>query len=436
MTKIINARIENILGARKVEINFPSEGVTIGGENGQGKSSVLNAIIMTLAGKAKIPAEPVRRGEDEGLAEVTFEADGQTLVAKLKVDAERNTTLSIKSMDNKLKISKPRTLLAEIFSGISFDPGSFKLMTKQERLETLMKLAGVDFFEIERERERLYEERRVQKIVLAKEKAVYEQNAVDEEAAVEKIDTSAILKELEKINAAKSEYDRLDDRATSIRRNYDGLLADIDRLEKDIVRLQLELASKKKLTEQAKTELQETGIKIFNFDTSEFKSIPELQQKILDSQQANEKFNMLALKKAEQEARHAQIEQLENVVFNLNSSIIEIDYSKQQAIENAGLPIDGLSFEDGGVLYKGTAFEQLSESEQWEVSTAIGFALSKGSILIMSNSGGLDRRSRERIRQRAQSMGVQFLLEVVDDADDVEILIHEGKIADNRLEAL
>ena len=62
MAKVINLRVENILGLAKAAASPNGRSVSIGGENGQGKSSLQQALKMILGGKDFVPPEPVRRG--------------------------------------------------------------------------------------------------------------------------------------------------------------------------------------------------------------------------------------------------------------------------------------------------------------------------------------------------------------------------------------
>ena len=71
--KIIKLSAENVMGVKAVEISPDGAVIVIGGKNGQGKSSVLNSIMMALGGKKAIPRKPIRDGEKK--AEIMVELD-------------------------------------------------------------------------------------------------------------------------------------------------------------------------------------------------------------------------------------------------------------------------------------------------------------------------------------------------------------------------
>ena len=63
MSKIVQLEIENVKRLRAVNIAPDGNMIVIGGNNAQGKSSILDSICMALGGKNEIPATPVRSGE-------------------------------------------------------------------------------------------------------------------------------------------------------------------------------------------------------------------------------------------------------------------------------------------------------------------------------------------------------------------------------------
>lgn len=91
--KIIKLQSENVKKLKAVEITPDGNLVVIGGNNAQGKTSVLDSITMSLAGKSAIPAQPIRTGEDK--ARVVCELDD--LIVTRTFTAAGGGTLTVAS---------------------------------------------------------------------------------------------------------------------------------------------------------------------------------------------------------------------------------------------------------------------------------------------------------------------------------------------------
>src|SRR5262245_37801354 len=99
--KIIRFVAKNVKRLHTVEITPKGALVEITGANGSGKSSVLDAIYMALAGKGVVCKEPVRQGEESAevmldlgkiLVRRHFTAAGATAVVVEAADGARYTS--------------------------------------------------------------------------------------------------------------------------------------------------------------------------------------------------------------------------------------------------------------------------------------------------------------------------------------------------------
>ena len=101
-------RVENFLRCELVEIAIDGPGLTlITGENAQGKSSVLKAIIAALGGTKVLPDRPVR----EGAAQADVELDLGDKLVHLRVKPDRTATLTVTAKDGSSVYKSPQRLL-------------------------------------------------------------------------------------------------------------------------------------------------------------------------------------------------------------------------------------------------------------------------------------------------------------------------------------
>lgn len=412
MTRIVKCRVENILGVKEVEFEPNGQSVTIGGSNGQGKSSAIWGLVMALGGRHQLPKEPVRQGEEKGSVVVETEK----FIVRFDVNADNKTKLVVESADG-ARYQSPQGLLNECFGRLSFDPGAFRLMDQKKRVETLLDLIGVDLADFDlRENVRTQERREIGRTVKELE-AKLDGTMYDPELPTEEVSAAELMKTLDEALEHNAKVDRHV-------RDLESLMSTIGVLEDRIATLEADLKQaierRDNLNERLKSQSSESPVMMHTDPIrDQIASVDNRNQAIRKNLETKQRMDELADRRA---AYAKKTEKLE-----------AIRKERQAALEAAKMPIEGLSFEDGDVTFNGVPFEQISESQQWEVSTAIGFGLNPKGVLFMRNSGGLDKKSRERIRARAADLGVQLFLEVVDDAEDVQLLIEEGFVKENRL---
>jgi hypothetical protein len=102
---------------------------------------------------------------------------------------------------------------------------------------------------------------------------------------------------------------------------------------------------------------------------------------------------------------------------------------KQKAIASAKMPVKGLSFGDGIVLYKGVPIEQASSAEQLRVSCAIGMAGNpKLRVMIIKDGSLLDSDSLKLLAGMAKDQDFQVWVERVDASGQVGIVMEDGHV--------
>ena len=156
--RITALTIHNFKGLRSVSVDCDRELVILAGRNGAGKSSALDAITVLLMGKSAMPAEPIRRGEDEG--EISAVIDGFTVKRTFtrKDDGSFGGTLTITNADG-MRAPSPQTWLDARINALGCDPIAFMASKPSEQAETLRKIAGVDTTALDQKRAALEQER-------------------------------------------------------------------------------------------------------------------------------------------------------------------------------------------------------------------------------------------------------------------------------------
>src|SRR5688572_11238296 len=151
--KIINLKAENIKKLVAVDITPTGSVVKITGRNGQGKTSVLDAVWWALGGTDNIQAQPIRQGEKKARVELDL---GDMIVTR--TFTESGTSLTITNKEG-LKFPSPQTTLDNLLGRLTFDPLEFMSMDPKKQLETLQQLTGVDLSDLDKKRQDLFDQR-------------------------------------------------------------------------------------------------------------------------------------------------------------------------------------------------------------------------------------------------------------------------------------
>jgi len=406
--KIIRLEAENIKRLTAVRITPKGDVIVLGGKNGAGKSSVLDAIMYALAGKRAVCEKPVRDGESK--AKVTVDL-GDYVVTRTFTEAGGGT-LTINGKDGS-SLGSPQAVLDGIVGSLSFDPLSFLSSEPREQARILKDLAGLNFSKKDAERQKAYDERTAVGRDLARANAVAEKMAFHGD-----------LEKPEDIGALKAMLSGASERAASAAKakgDVESSRARLDRAEKALRSAQKEVKDATKALETA-----EEAVKGLEAGTV---SVQDIQAKI-DAAEACERKRQenLAKERAQKEARELQAK-----VDALTKKIERIDQDKADAISEAKFPIKGLAVSDDGVLFNGVPFAQASFSARLKVSAAIGMALNpKLRVLLVREASMLDEESLGELLDMAEANDVQIWIERVGKGKEVGIVIEDGEISEIR----
>lgn len=441
MAKLIHVKATNLLGLKSANVHLKGRSAVIGGRNGQGKSSFQKAILLGLAGGDAIPGEPTHNGADAGEVEVKLD---NGMVVQRTVTKDRKTKLRITQSDNpNVRFDKPQTTLDALFGDLSFDPGEFLSLGDKSQAECLMGLGGLDFTDQNKARTANYDERTQLGRELKRLEGELAGRPKHDDAPAEEQDPKTVLVELEAAqglvmaNAAeRSEVDRLDSIVKSKQREIDNIGKRLDDIKAQIITLNQQATALRKdrdvLIQDGERAIDKADKLRETSSTFQPPDLDAIKAKATTIEQTNAKVRA----NRERAALQERLDLIRADHESMTQRIQAIDDAKTKALQAVNLPIDGLAFDETGVRYKGVPFAQCSESEQWAVATAVAFARNPQGVVFVSRSGGMDKATRKSVLECAAGLGVQVLLEVVDDAEDVNIVIEQGAVAENRLEAV
>jgi len=406
--KIVMLKAQNVKRLSAVEIHPDKDEslVVIGGENAQGKTSVLDSIMYALAGGKSIPEDVVKHGEKQAVIELDL---GELIVNRT---LGKGAKLEVKYKDGR-KMGSPQKLLDDLAGKLTFDPLHFQRLSettagRRQQAEILRELIGLDFTAHENQRKALYDQRTDVNRDLKRIEGHLESLEYFPDAPKEPVSASELVEELQKA----TDHNRKKLRHAA---ELDLVEKSIDAIKKEINKLQKELEDKiaTKLTIQK-------ILKEFN---------PIDDQAIREKLQQVEQLNDQVQKNKARNESLKQQSKLRQQSEKFTEQIEDLDKRKQEALNNADMPIEGLSFTEEGVIFNKVPFENCSSAEQLKLSVAMGIKMNpKLKIMLIRDGSLLDDNSLETLREMASKAGQQVWLERVGKGEECTVVIEDGTV--------
>lgn len=401
--KINELKIENVKRVKAVQVSPSASGLTvIGGNNNQGKTSVLDAIAWALGGDRYRPSQAQR--------------EGSVIPPNLHIVMSNGLIVERKGKNSDLKVTDPngqkggQQLLNEFVEQLALDLPRFMASSSREKAQTLLQIIGVgaQLAELERKEKETYNQRLAigriadQKLKFAKEQPYYP------EAPKELVSVSELIRQQQEILAKNGENQRKRARLHQIEQEYQNTIEQMESL----LAKQKELEDDLKIARSAASDLVD-------------QSTAELEQNISNVEDINRKVRAnMSKDKAEDDAREYR-RQYDGFTKELD----DIRQAKIELLDNADLPLPGLSVLDGELTYNGFKWDNMSGSDQLKVATAIVRKLNpKCGFVLLDKMEQMDIGTLNEFGQWLESEGLQAIATRVSLGDECSILISDGYV--------
>lgn len=439
---IIGLIAENYKRLRVVEINPKGRVIQVTGKNGQGKTSVIDAIWAGLVGAKAIPEKPVRKGARKA----TIKIDLGEFKVQRTINDDGGHTLMVENAKG-TKVSSPQAMLDGLLGELTFDPLSFISrgnnetvpMMRKRQIDTLRHVAKVDLdmealasadaqdyaarTEITRDIKRLEVEAGG--------------ITVQEGLPKEKLSEANVLAKLEGANAANQAAQatfkakqKLQMAVTAAQRalqEKDAIIAAhcerVVALEKELRIARGQIAEDEMARVNLVAGLEQAMTTYSEAAEGTLVDVSALTQELQQVQLVNREIE----KRTRREGIEKQLREKRQAIDNLSRVIEGRAEQKATAMQTAAMPIEGLTFNENNVHFNGIPLDQLGEGEQIRISTAIAMAANPElRILRILHGEALDEDSLSIIATMAEENDFQIWMAKVDSSGKVGIVMEDG----------
>lgn len=416
--RVLNLQADNYKRLRAVEITPSGDLVQITGRNGQGKTSVLDALWAALSGGdvSRQTPKPIREGASTAQVRVDL---GEYVVTR-RWTKDGPGTLTVEAAAGGV-LRSPQAVLDALLGRFAFDPLAFTQQSGKEQVATLIAALGdslgFDPAELDEERAALYADRTdANREVKRAEERVRSLGDPADDLPDEPVSVSALLAELAEIDEEHAARNAAIDQLSYLARRHRDANERVKAAE-----AALNSAREEEATVARERIGQQQRIDAMPVERDRKPILDRLEQ----AEEINEEVRLAArIREADAQAQAAVA-----AANALDRRIREIDERKAAGLAAASFPVEGLSFDDGGVTYRGVPFSQASTSEQLRVSVGIAMAMNpRLRVLRIDRAEALDSDGLRLIADMAGEQGYQVWLSRVDESGAVGIQIEDGEV--------
>tara|TARA_R110002074_G_scaffold105742_4_gene228402 strand:+ start:32 stop:1390 length:1359 start_codon:yes stop_codon:yes gene_type:complete len=426
--KINSLEIENVKRVQLVSFAISPDGLTlIGGNNGEGKTSILDSIAFALGGNSKKPSNIKR--------------EGSVAPPKIKITLSNGLIVERKGKNSTLTVTDPsgqsagQSLLNSFISELALDLPKFMEASDKKKAETLLDILGVgdEVAELEHKEKESSDERVFVGRELKSKKGHVEQLPFYADLPEVPLSSQDLLNQNQEVLARNAENQILRDRVKSIELEGHAIASTLAIKEQRRVEL---LAMVETLDDETQALKKEKDQKLLDYKTAQKsaknlldESTEAISEKLADIDDINNKIRGNLERRAAKEESAAKQKQYDDLTEKIES----LRKEKTALMEGAELPLPNLTIDAGKLVYKGQRWDCMSGSEQLIVSAAIVRKLKPQCGFVLTDKlEQMDSHTIKVFNDWLVAEGLQNIGTTVGDREECQIIIEDGKVLQDR----
>ncbi len=408
--KITALEAENVKRIKAVALTPAPTGLTlVGGNNNQGKTSVLDALAWALGGEKFRPAAAQR--------------DGAVAPAHLRVVLSNGVVVERKGKNSNLTVTDPtgrrsgQQLLNAFVEPLALDLPRFMEASDKEKADILLRIIGIgnELHIRDMEIKSIYDKRTFTGQLAQQKKHFADELISYPDAPEQPLSASDLIRQQQEILARNGENQRkrsqlsqLESKSQTLAQRREQLEAELARLTEEQTALTTDLYAARKSAEDLQDE-----------------STVELEASIQSIEETNRKVRAnLEKARAEDEAKHYA-----EKYDRLTEAIAQKRKERLDLLNGADLPLPELSVEDGALTYKGKRWRDMSGSDQLRVAAAIVRRLNPDcGFVLLDKLEQMDMTTLEEFGRWLEAEGLQAIATRVSTGSECQIIIEDGMV--------
>lgn len=409
--KIAALEAENVKRIRAVALEPSPSGLTvIGGNNNQGKTSILDTIAWALGGDRYRPSNPTR--------------DGSTIPPRIKITLSNGLIVERAGKNSALKVTDPngqkrgQQLLNSFVEELALNLPKFMEQSSRDKAETLLQVIGVgdQLHALELQETELYNRRHAIGQIADQKKKFALEMPYYQDAPAEPVSAYELIQRQQAILAHNGENHRKRAFVEELK-SRESILAQRIALLKD------ELA---KLNSQYDSNAADLEVAMKSAAELHDESTAQIEQDLENIEAINVKVRANSdRERAEQDA-----EQYSRQYDDLTGQLSAVRQAKIDLLAGAVLPLEGLSVEDGELIYNGKKWDGMSGSDQLKVATSIVRAINpECGFVLVDKLEQMDLQTMQNFGQWLETQNLQAIATRVSTGSECAIIIEDGHVA-------
>ncbi len=415
--KITALEAENVKRIKAVALTPAPTGLTlVGGNNNQGKTSVLDALAWALGGEKFRPNAAQR--------------DGAVAPAHLRVTLSNGVVVERKGKNSSLTVTDPtgrrsgQQLLNAFVEPLALDLPRFMEASDKEKADILLRIIGIgnELHLRDMEIKSIYDKRTFTGQLAQQKKHFADELISYPDAPEQPLSASDLIRQQQDILARNGENQRLRQQAQELARQEQQCLDELKRTRERIAEL-----------EKLREELDTKHTKLFNQRKNAEKTVDQLQDEstaeLEASIQSIEETNRKVRANLEKARAEDEASKYASDYDKLTDAIEQKRKERLALLNGADLPLPELSVEDGALTYKGKRWRDMSGSDQLRVAAAIVRRLNPDcGFVLLDKLEQMDMTTLEEFGRWLEAEGLQAIATRVSTGSECQIIIEDGMV--------